>query len=317
MKKLIGIFLVTFFSLLYAEPAIMVIDLSKNTDFDDVSDICMVKSLINNDIVIAYEKEWSDLYLSPATYLIIDEELNRKTFFDISLMDSWGQFEVKDNYLLFLKDDMILNIEAYTGRLDRINQSEHLFRPSQDDIDKKQSDERVILTNDEKYLCIKEFSEDYSFQYYYKEPKLPDTISPAAATTGLEPDEALILVHDDSDNMSVWSYNYKNDSFWRSLFLPEEEVRESVYTSQLPYSSKNQYQISVSPDNNWIVAYSYNEEDGLCIFEVYSVQKARTYTTSITMTEGVWVSEPDWSFDSSYFLMFERGESKLIYKVTL
>lgn len=316
MRKLLCLVSFFFFSLLYADPAITVLNLNRSIDLDDVAYIEMVKSLDNNDIVVSYEKEWSETYLSPMNYLIMDGDLNRKTFFDISLMDTWGRFEVSGDNLLFLKDEMILYIETYTGRLDWIKQSEYLFRPDQDDIDKKPSDVRVSLTNDNEYLCIQEFSEDYSFQYYYKEPKLHDNLKPLAASTGLQTDEAVILVHDDSGNMYVCNYNYKNDSFWRSLFLPEERIQETLYASCLSYDRQTQYEISVSPDNNWVVAYSYGKEDGLCTFEFYSVQEDRIYTKSINMTEEIIVSEPDWSFDSSYFLMFERGESNLIYKVT-
>ena len=61
----------------------------------------MVKSLKNNDIVISYYQNNLKTQLDLVNYLILDEQLNRKTFFDLTLFDMNGQFHVDDDYIIF------------------------------------------------------------------------------------------------------------------------------------------------------------------------------------------------------------------------
>ena len=304
MKKNILLLIILIPKFLFSQPIIQKIDLNQSSDYDEVLCLTMVKSLKNNDIVLSYYQNNPTTQMDLVNYLILDDRLNRKTFFDVSLFDMNGQFLVDNEYLIFKKHNMLLYVNQYTGRLDYIKQAEKLFYPTQDDVDKRPLTEKISFKNNQ--LCINEFYSDMSFEYYYKEIKLTQDKIAIDAISGINEKEALILTVNNHDSLSVCNYNYKKN-----------KIIGEVLVSDIIYNSGNQYVISISPDKNWIVLYSYDNKTGECVFEIYSGQEDKKYILKTIMSKDTYISDLDWSFDSSYFLLFETEDNKIIYKIEL
>ena len=298
MKKFVFFLVIFIQTFVYSQPNIKKIDLNQHSDYNHILCLTMVKSLQNDDIVVSFYQHSSTTQMDSINYLILDEQLNRKTSFDLTLFDMNGQFLIDERYIVYKKHNMQLYFEQYTGRLDYIKQAEKLFYPTQDDVDKRPLSKKISFKNNK--LCINEFYSDNTFEYYYKEINLPQDKIAIDAISGTKENEALVLIANQQGSLSVCNYNYKRN-----------KIIKEVFVSDKIYNPCNQYVISVSPNENWIIIYTYNDKTGECLFEFFSVEENKKYLLSTNMSKDIYI------FDSSYLLLFENGENKIIYKIEL
>lgn len=283
-----------FSSILFAQEFSSVKKISlENIDSD--SNIELIKSLKNNDILITYTTKEGNVF-----YRCIDNSENIKWEYDAPDGCS-GQFYVHNNiFFKNLDNDCIVEVEPETGKLISTKKAKYLFWPGFDDADKKGNLKKIwsYQAYPKDILVINRYYNDFSFKYTNIQIVSKGINRIYGATEYLDSKGAFLLSID-TIKSKVEIFHYIINSKKTKLLFSFPTMIENAELGN----------ISLSPDKKKLIITICNNNDTEVFY--YDVISG-IYVSRVLKDKDLLCV--DWSFNSDYFLLVNTFD-KLLYKI--
>ena len=273
---------------------------SKISGLENIDWIQQAKTLKNNDILITYEDDKINSY-----YFIINSDLQLIRANEMPYNENC--FYVKNNNILILDEDgYISEFNPYTKKIQKITKPIAMFNPHHVSYDKTFW-KKEIWTTSSGYIGINTYEKDYSFWWRTKKIKLQEPFKIEFATNSIYNNNAFLLIRNKDNKHQLISYNYKWNTVEKDFFAFSEEL-----------DVNHEYEMTLSPDKKWLVFYPFisdeNYTDKDCCFFFYDTKNEIIYKTSLDISLSGILTNIDWNFDSSSFIICNR-DLKTIYKI--
>lgn len=296
-KKILAFFLLLFIKCLVFSYEIkkyplnlQSINLNDFRKFSMFEDISLVKSLVNNDIVISISSN-NGCY----NYYLINSLNSEELTYLFYGYD--GKFHVEDNKILSLNEEgFIYSFDPYKKTLDIKEKPQKLFFPHEDGNDKRRR--KYQFSGHDKTILIDRYKDDFSFEYILYNLKLPHGCYIQSITNGRTKEDIFILFEKEEKEF-ILNYNLKTKKMINVIPL-SNIINDSGYN------------ISSSPDGHWLLLYSTHSDQNEFLF--YNLDTDRLYQSDYILEKDIRFQ--DWDFDSKY-VIFSSNSNKSIYRIYL
>ena len=266
------------------------IELEDFRNFKNFEDIALVKSLVNNDIVISIstDKRYYNYYLFDP---LNSEELT----YLLSGYD--GKFHIESNKILSLDEEgFVYSFDPYTKIFDKKEKPKKLFYPHDDGNDKRKR--KYQFSGYDNTILIDKYEDDFSFEYILYKIGLPHNCCIHNVTNG-RTEEDIFILFEKGEKIFILDYNFRNKKLIN--IIPVTNIIKN-----------SEYLISSSPDGHWLLLYSIHLDQNEFLF--YNLDTDIIYQSDHLLERDIRFQ--DWDFDSKY-VIFSSNCNKSIYKIYL